>query len=102
MVNSYIATGEEDSAKYYLRRFGEKYPDLNIRNFGLSGIDNLPDRPALVQVDKATAAKKIAKAKETRYKPKIKIPPETKTPRPWVVQVGAFRSEEHTSELQSH
>ena len=90
MVNSYIATGEEDSAKYYLRRFGEQYPNLNIHNFGVSEIGESLDRPALVQVDKATATKKIAHAKETRQKPQIKIPPATQTPRPWVVQVGAF------------
>jgi len=89
MVNSYIATGEEDSAKIYLKMFGEKYPDLNIHGYGISGITDT-DRPALVHVDKATATKKIASAKENQKKPKITIPPASQMPRPWVVQVGAF------------
>ncbi len=89
MVNSYLATGEEDSARIYLRLFGEKYPKLNIHGFGLSGLEDAK-KTQLVQIDRKTAQKKIATAKENRPKPTVTIAVPSDVPKPWVIQVGAF------------
>jgi len=99
MVNSYLATGEDDSAKHYLRLFAEKYPDINIHKYGVSGLDE-NDKPALVKVDKETASKKIARAKENRPRTKVVVASSTDNAKPWVVQVGAFSNYSNAKNLK--
>ncbi|MFQ6605488.1 MAG: SPOR domain-containing protein, partial [Fidelibacterota bacterium] len=89
MVNSYLATGEEDSARYYLRYFGNKYTKLNITEFGID-MDKYEVPMNLVKVEKEEAKKKIATARNKQKTRKVVIPVDNGKDRPWVVQVGAF------------
>ncbi len=89
MVNSYRATGEEDSARYYLRYFGNRFKQLNIHKFGLSP-DEDEGRLNLVKVDQSEAKQKIATARKKQKPKKVIVDPTRGKDRPWVVQVGAF------------
>jgi len=91
MVRSYQATGEIDSARYYLRIFKRRYPDIDYKQFGIADIDVKPE-VALVKVGEDQAKKKIASSKKAwprKKKKTVQKRPET-TGKPWVVQVGAF------------
>jgi len=86
MVNSFMATGELDSAAHYLARFKRLHPRLNY-NYGIPGLEEIEIPPAdveLVKLDPDQVQKKLEQ-KKPGAKPKVKD-----TPRPWVVQVGAF------------
>lgn len=87
MVNSYKATGEIDSAAYYLARFKRRYPDLNY-DYGIGGLDEIevpPGEVELVKLDKAQVQQKLQEAE-----PPARPQPKAAVPRPWIVQVGAF------------
>jgi len=88
MVYSYRATGEEDSAKVYLRRFMRKYPRLDYEQYGFKDLGT-PETVRLVKIDEKTAAKKLA---STKNSPTKATPQQRSTAivANWVVQVGAF------------
>jgi tetratricopeptide (TPR) repeat protein len=88
MVLSYRATGEEDSAKVYLRRFMRKYPQLEYERYGFADLGAL-EPVRLVKINEKTAAKKLASTKSKRTKTTPQKQTEAVVAN-WVVQVGAF------------
>jgi len=86
MVNSYIATGEEDSAKVSLRLIKSLYPSLNYNKYGLDYSENSKRDPKLVRLDRNTISERINIVKARRAKSKTK----KQVSKPWVIQVGAF------------
>ena len=97
MVNSFMATGELDSAALYLTRFKRLHPRLNY-NYGIPGLEEIEIPPAeveLVKLDPGQVQKKLEQKKPVT-KPKVKD-----TPRPWVVQVGAFGKYDNALSLKS-
>ena len=86
MVNSYIATGEEDSAKVSLRLINRLYPSLNYNKYGLDYSENNKRDPKLVRLDRNTISERINIVKARRAKSKTK----KQVSKPWVIQVGAF------------
>ena len=86
MVNSYIATGEEDSAKVSLHLINSLYPSLNYNKYGLDYSENNKRDPKLVRLDRNTISERINTVKARRAKSKTK----KQVSKPWVVQVGAF------------
>ncbi len=98
MVNSYFATGELDSAAYYLARFKRKFPRLNYE-YGIPGLEDVaipPPEVELVKLDQDQVQQKL----QNRPAPK-QTPPVSKTPQPWIVQVGAFGKIENAESLRS-
>lgn len=98
MVNSYFATGELDSAAYYLARFKRKYPRLNY-DYGIPGLDDIAVPPAEVELVKLNQ-------KQVQQKLQQKVKSDTKPivenmARPWVVQVGAFGKYNNAISLKS-
>ena len=96
MVNSYIATGEQDSAKFSLRLINKLYPSLNYNKYGLLGISGDNRDPKLVRLDLNTISEriKIVKAKRTKTNSIKKIT------KPWVIQVGAFGKYNNANRLK--
>jgi len=88
MVYSYRATGEEDSARVYLRRFMRKYPQLEYEQYGFEDLGT-PETVRLVKIDEKTAAQKLAATQSKRSKTTPEKRPEAVVAH-WVVQVGAF------------
>ena len=86
MVNSYIATGEEDSAKVSLLLIKSLYPSLNYNKYGLDYLENNKRDPKLVRLDRNTISERINIVKARRAKSKTK----KQVSKPWVIQVGAF------------
>ena len=86
MINSYIATGEEDSAKVALRLINSLNPSLNYNKYGLDYSENNKRDPKLVRLDRNTISERINIVKARRAKSKTK----KQVTKPWVVQVGAF------------
>ena len=86
MVNSYIATGEEDSAKVSLRLINSLYPSLNYNKYGLDYGESNERDPKLVRLDRNTISERINIVKARRAKSKTK----KQVSKPWVIQVGAF------------
>ena len=83
MVNSYLATGENDSVKIALVNIKNFYPSLDYNKYGISGLDPVTREAKLVRLDPGKISDKFRNAKEKRKKSKI-------ITKPWVVQVGAF------------
>lgn len=96
MVNSYIATGEQDSAKISLNLFSNLYPKLNYQKYNLGTLSRPKNDARLVRIDKNLINEKIKTVKAKRVKSKIK----KKVYRPWVVQVGAFGRYENANRLK--
>ncbi len=86
MVNSYIATGEEDSAKVSLRLINSLHPSLNYNKYGVDYSENNKRDPKLVRLDRNTISERINIVKARRAKSKTK----KQVSKPWVIQVGAF------------
>ena len=86
MVNSYIATGEEDSAKVSLRLINSLYPSLSYNKYGLDYGESNERDPKLVRLDRNTISERINIVKARRAKSKTK----KQVSKPWVIQVGAF------------
>ena len=95
MVNSYFATGEEDSAKVALRTMKQLYPSLNYTNYNIEGLNNNPREARLIKLDPNEISSRIKSAKAKR---KVMLP--QKKPKPWVVQVGAFGKYENANRLK--
>lgn len=98
MINSYFATGELDSAAYYLARFKRKYPRLNY-DYGIPGLDDIaipPPEVELVKLNQEQVQQKLQQSKKPVTKTIV-----ADTPRPWVVQVGAFGKYNNATSLKS-
>jgi len=98
MVNSYFATGELDSAAYYLARFKRKYPRLNY-DYGIPGLDDIAVPPAeveLVKLNQKQVQQKLQQKVKSVTKPIVE-----NIARPWVVQVGAFGKYNNAISLKS-
>ncbi|MDP6737168.1 MAG: SPOR domain-containing protein [Nitrospinaceae bacterium] len=87
LVNSFEATGERDSARIYLRWAMRHYPGLSYAQYGYKNLKPAGSDLKLVKLDagQTTSAKKDKK----RIKPK-----------PWIVQVGAFRKYDNARKLK--
>ena len=86
MVNSYFATGLEDSAKFSLITIKNFYPSLDYDKYGISGLDD--NREAkLVRLDPSRISERIKSIKINKRKTASLPKPISK---PWVIQVGAF------------
>ena len=95
MVNSYIATGEEDSAKVALRMIKQLYPSLKFDKYGIDVIDKASKEVKLVRLDSDEITKKIKSRKKKKRKP---LPKDLL--KPWVIQVGAFGKYENANRLK--
>jgi tetratricopeptide (TPR) repeat protein len=96
MINSYIATGEKDSARFSLALISDLYPKLDYKKYNL-GVTPSPKKDSrLVRIEKNSVNEriKIVKAKRTKAKSK------KKAYMPWVVQVGAFGKYENANRLK--
>ena len=96
MVNSYIATGEQDSARISLRLISGLYPKLNYKKYNLGILPNPKKDSRLVRIDKNSISERIKKVKAKRTKSKSN----KKIYQPWVVQVGAFGRYENANRLK--
>ena len=85
MVNSYLATGENDSVKIALVNIKNFYPSLDYNKYGISGLDPVTREAKLVRLDPGKISDKFRNAKVKRKKSNI-----ISKPKPWVLQVGAF------------
>ena len=95
MVNSYMATGEEDSAKVALRIIKQLYPSLKFDKYGIDVIDKDSKEVKLVRLDSDEITKKIKSRKKKKRKP---LPKDLL--KPWVIQVGAFGKYENANRLK--
>ena len=96
MINSYIATGEKDSARISLRLISDIYPKLDYKKYNLGITQATKKDSRLVRVDKGLVNERIKTVKAKRTKTKTK----KKTYMPWVVQVGAFGRYENANRLK--
>tara|TARA_Y100000994_G_scaffold246426_1_gene249728 strand:+ start:421 stop:1260 length:840 start_codon:yes stop_codon:yes gene_type:complete len=96
MINSYIATGEKDSARISLALISDLYPKLDYKKYNLGVTPSSKKDSRLVRIDKNSVNEriKIVKAKRTKAKSK------KKAFMPWVVQVGAFGKYENANRLK--
>ena len=96
MINSYIATGEKDSARISLALISDLYPKLDYKKYNLGVTPSSKKDSRLVRIDKNSVNEriKIVKAKRTKSKSK------KKAYMPWVVQVGAFGKYENANRLK--
>ena len=96
MINSYIATGEKDSARISLALISDLYPKLDYKKYNLGVTPSSKKDSRLVRIDKNSVNEriKIVKAKRTKAKSK------KKAYMPWVVQVGAFGKYENANRLK--
>jgi len=96
MINSYIATGEQDSAKISLILIRDLYPKLNYQKFNLGVLVGGKKDSRLVRIDKNSITDRIKKVKAKRTKTVSK----KQAYKPWVVQVGAFGKYENANRLK--
>ena len=80
MVNSYLATGENDSVKIALVNIKNFYPSLDYNKYGISGLDPVTREAKLVRLDPDKISDKFRNAKVKRKKSKTISKPKTK---PW-------------------
>ena len=95
MINSYMATGEEDSAKVSLRMIKQLYPSLKFDKYGIEVIYKDSKEVKLVRLDSDEITKKIKSRKKKKRKP---LPKDLL--KPWVIQVGAFGKYENANRLK--
>ena len=96
MINSYIATGEKDSARISLALISDLYPKLDYKKYNLGVTPSSKKDSRLVRIDKNTVNERIKTVKAKRTKAKSK----KKAYMPWVVQVGAFGKYENANRLK--
>ena len=96
MVNSYVATGEQDSARISLRLISDLYPKLNYLKYNLGISPSSKKDSRLVRIDKNSISERIKTVKAKRTKSKLN----KKVYQPWVVQVGAFGRYENANRLK--
>tara|TARA_A100001037_G_scaffold262202_1_gene251658 strand:- start:298 stop:1140 length:843 start_codon:yes stop_codon:yes gene_type:complete len=97
MVNSYIATGEEDSVQFSLDLISKLYPSLDYKKYGFFKENTAKRDPKLVRVNKETITERIKTVKAKRSKSKSK----KQIKKPWVVQVGAFGNYNNANSLKN-
>mgnify|MGYP001990155449 FL=1 len=85
-INSLHATGEKDSAKSYIKRYSEKFPDLDTDYTLESG------EPLYTRSTESLQPLEPAESVTIRKLTPKSTPKEPVLPRPYVVQVGAFSS----------
>ena len=96
MVNSYIATGEQDSARISLALISNLYPKLDYKKYNLGVAPTSKNDSRLVRIDKNSVNERIKTVKAKRTKARSK----KKMYMPWVVQVGAFGKYENANRLK--
>ena len=93
MVNSYTATGQRDSAAYYVRQIRSLHPTLEYDHYGMATLVDPPPDAKLVKLDKEKVSAKFINRKPTwpgpKPNPTIPKPGPSKT-KDFVAQVGAF------------
>ena len=97
MVNSYTATGEEDSVQFSLNLISKLYPSLDYKKYGFFKENTAKRDPKLVRVNKETITERIKTVKAKRSKSKSK----KQIKKPWVVQVGAFGNYNNANSLKN-
>ena len=97
MVNSYTATGEEDSVQFSLDLISKLYPSLDYKKYGFFKENTAKRDPKLVRVNKETITERIKTVKAKRSKSKSK----KQIKKPWVVQVGAFGNYNNANSLKN-
>jgi len=95
MINSYMATGQEDSAKVALKMIKQLYPSLIFDKYGIVLIDKFSREVKLVRLNSEEITKKIKSRKKKKRKP---LPKDLS--KPWVIQVGAFGKYENANRLK--
>ena len=95
MINSYMATGQEDSAKVALKMIKQLYPSLIFDKYGIVLIDKFSREVKLVRLNPEEITKKIKSRKKKKRKP---LPKDLI--KPWVIQVGAFGKYENANRLK--
>ena len=95
MINSYMATGQEDSAKVSLRLIKQLYPSLKFDKYGIDVVNKASKEVKLVRLDSDEITKKIKSRKKKKRKP---LPKDLL--KPWVIQVGAFGKYENANRLK--
>jgi len=104
MVNSYIATGQRDSAAYYVRQIRSLHPTLEYDHYGMANLINPPEEAKLVKLDEEKVSAKIKDRKQIWRSPKpnptIPKPGPSKT-KDFVVQVGAFSKYESALRIKN-
>ena len=104
MVNSYIATGQKDSAAYYVRQIRSLHPTLEYDHYGMATLINPPEEAKLVKLDEEKVSAKINDRKQTWRSPKpnptIPKPGPSKT-KDFIVQVGAFSKYESALRIKN-
>ena len=95
MINSYMATGQEDSARVSLRMIKQLYPSLKFDKYGIDVIDKSSKEVKLVRLDSDEITKKIKSRKKKKRKP---LPKDLL--KPWIIQVGAFGKYENANRLK--
>ena len=104
MVNSYIATGQKDSAAYYVRQIRSLHPTLKYDHYGMATLINPPEEAKLVKLDEEKVSAKINDRKQTWRSPKpnptIPKPGPSKT-KDFIVQVGAFSKYESALRIKN-
>ena len=104
MVNSYTATGQRDSAAYYVRQIRTLHPDLEYDHYGMATLVDPPGEAKLVKLDEEKVSAKINNRNQTWPSPKpnptIPKPGPSKT-RDFVAQVGAFSKYESALRIKN-
>ena len=98
MVNSYQASGENDSVRISLINIKDLYPKLDFNKYGVNGLNNDKREAKLVRLDPSIISDRLKSAKAKRKKSIFISKPKAK---PWVVQVGAFGKYNNAKRLKN-
>ena len=104
MVNSYTATGQRDSAAYYVRQIRSLHPTLEYDQYGMATLVDPPQEAKLVKLDEEKVSAKINDRRQNWSSPKsnptIPKPGPSKT-KDFVAQVGAFSKYESALRIKN-
>ena len=104
MVNSYTATGQRDSAAYYVRHIRTLHPNLEYDHYGMATLVDPPGEAKLVKLDEEKVSAKINNRNQAWPSPKpnptIPKPGPSKT-KDFVTQVGAFSKYESALRIKN-
>ena len=98
MVNSYQASGENDSVRISLINIKDLYPRLDFNKYGVNGLNSDKREAKLVRLDPSIISDRLKSAKAKRKKSIFISKPKVK---PWVVQVGAFGKYNNAKRLKN-
>ena len=98
MVNSYQASGENDSVRISLINIKDLYPRLDFNKYGVNGLNYDKREAKLVRLDPSIISDRLKSAKAKRKKSIFISKPKVK---PWVVQVGAFGKYNNAKRLKN-